>query len=41
MSVTPAAMKITSATQRNHIPPARIACQYMQATTSGTATILA
>ncbi len=37
----PAAMKIASATQRSHKPPCQMACQYMQATTAGTAAMRA
>src|SRR6185369_11270399 len=41
MSVTPAAMKIASATQRSHRPPSRMLCQYISATTTGTAAMRA
>src|SRR5215510_7306536 len=32
-------MKIASATQRSQMPPCQMSCQYMQATTAGTAAI--
>ena len=39
--IAPAAMKIASATQRSQIPPCRMSCQYMAATTAGTAAMRA